>query len=198
MILRCSFRGNSAGGGGGGARVNWSTHPDFISCTFSGNHARVGGGIASYHGGMAARFCSFLDNYASEGGGGLSFESGETGEVTRCTFSGNEVGPSGTGAGIRSASDAAPEVRYSIVAFGRGGAGVSCSDANLLMEYCCVFGNASGDSLCGDHADNIFVDPMFCDPEAGEFSLHEDSPCVPGNNPWSASMGAHGVGCYGS
>jgi hypothetical protein len=30
---------------------------------------------------------------------------------------------------------------------------------------------------------NISEDPLFCDPEAGDFTLHGDSPCAPYSAP---------------
>ncbi|MDC0480215.1 GPI anchored serine-threonine rich family protein [Candidatus Marinimicrobia bacterium] len=42
---------------------------------------------------------------------------------------------------------------------------------------------------------NIDADPLFCDPENGDFSLNENSPCV-GTGLDGANMGAFDVGCY--
>ena len=41
---------------------------------------------------------------------------------------------------------------------------------------------------------NIDVDPFFCNPNEGDFSLAENSPCV-GTGENGANMGAFGVGC---
>jgi hypothetical protein len=48
---------------------------------------------------------------------------------------------------------------------------------------------------------NISVDPIFCSPVFGEFTLAEDSPCLPGNHPNGADcgiIGALGQGCGAS
>ena len=69
--------------------------------------------------------------------------------------------------------------------------GITCTD---------IHGNADGDwvfpleDLLGQNG-NICQDPLFCDPENGDFTLAEGSPCLPGVHPDCGLMGAHGVGC---
>jgi hypothetical protein len=48
---------------------------------------------------------------------------------------------------------------------------------------------------------NISVDPLFCSPDFGEFTLAQDSPCLPGNHPDGETcgiIGALGQGCGAS
>jgi len=42
---------------------------------------------------------------------------------------------------------------------------------------------------------NIDLNPLFCDPNANDFSLQSDSPCAPDNNDCGILMGAWPVGC---
>jgi hypothetical protein len=42
---------------------------------------------------------------------------------------------------------------------------------------------------------DLFVDPHFCDPEAGDFQLMSDSPCLPENSGTCGLIGAFGEGC---
>jgi len=74
---------------------------------------------------------------------------------------------------------------------------VRCSvpESNPEVTHCCVYNNYPDDSLCGNSHDNIFVDPIFCDPDAGDYGLQDVSPCVPGGNPWGEQIGALGQGC---
>jgi hypothetical protein len=69
----------------------------------------------------------------------------------------------------------------------------------VTFSCCNLFGNTGGDSICGvDDGGNFSLDPRFCDVLAGDFRLHEDSPCLPGNHPDGAdceTIGALGVGC---
>jgi hypothetical protein len=81
------------------------------------------------------------------------------------------------------------------------------------LSCCDLFGNAGGDWV-GCIADqygfngNIAEDPLFCGPggetipmlhfDSSPYSLHADSPCLPGNHPDGADcdlIGARGVGC---
>jgi hypothetical protein len=42
---------------------------------------------------------------------------------------------------------------------------------------------------------DIFVDPQFCNPDAGDFTLRSTSPCLPGNSNGCGQIGAFGMGC---
>jgi hypothetical protein len=48
------------------------------------------------------------------------------------------------------------------------------------------------------HATDQIADPMFCNPEALDFTVHSDSPCAEGNTPDCGQIGAWGVGCGGT
>jgi hypothetical protein len=87
-----------------------------------------------------------------------------------------------------------------IVAFSVSGQGVYTDDATLVC--CDIYGNAGGDwvqyiaSQYGANG-NICEDPLFCDPENLDFTLHADSPCAPFTppNPECDLIGAWPVGC---
>ena len=42
---------------------------------------------------------------------------------------------------------------------------------------------------------NLNADPLFCDPENGDYSLAANSPCLPDFNEWQVLVGALGEGC---
>jgi hypothetical protein len=42
---------------------------------------------------------------------------------------------------------------------------------------------------------DLFVDPLFCDREGGDFRLMSDSPCLPENSGTCGLIGAFGQGC---
>jgi hypothetical protein len=44
---------------------------------------------------------------------------------------------------------------------------------------------------------DLFVDPLFCDPEGGDFRLAANSPCLPENSGGCGLIGAFGQGCGG-
>jgi hypothetical protein len=58
------------------------------------------------------------------------------------------------------------------------------------------WGNLAGD-IFGRAPDpsETFLDPLFCDPSNLDFTLHDDSPCAPGNNPSCGQVGAFGAAC---
>ena len=114
------------------------------------------------------------------------------------TFYGNDIG-------LVCAYGASPVLEQTIISFSRWEAfpAIHCDDPNShpVLECCDIFGNAGGD-WTGCIADqlgvngNISEDPLFCDPEANDFTIAENSPCAPGNSPAGCDLiGALPVGC---
>lgn len=74
-------------------------------------------------------------------------------------------------------------------------------DADLTA--CNVYGNGGGDwvdCIAGQSSSNgnFSADPLFCRAEFGDLTLHEDSPCLPGNHPQGGDwglIGAWDLGC---
>ena len=58
-------------------------------------------------------------------------------------------------------------------------------------------GNAAGDAptCLTDPSDYFSADPLFCDREGGDYTLHADSPCLGANSPCGELVGALGEGC---
>jgi len=81
--------------------------------------------------------------------------------------------------------------------------GVVWANSSLSVERRCndVWGNAGGNwigiSDPTGEGGNISLDPMFCDPAAGDLTLASESPCLPGNpgNGDCGQIGALGLGC---
>ncbi len=102
-------------------------------------------------------------------------------------------------------------VYNTITAFNNASAagGVACHHETGLPHpndghaelYCSdVYGNAGGDWVdCiwnqGGQNGNFSADPLFCDPDNGDFGLRSASPCAPQQNPDCGLIGAHDVGC---
>ena len=106
------------------------------------------------------------------------------------------------GAGIYCATSE-PSLFNTIVAFNRDGEAILCDPewpCFPTISCCDIFGNEDGDWI-GCIADqygingNISEDPLFCDPDAGDFHLHCTSPCAPAQQPDCGLIGALGVGC---
>jgi len=70
----------------------------------------------------------------------------------------------------------------------------------VVLTCCDLHGNAGGDWVwgIGDQFGlngNIREDPLFCDPENGDFTLDCNSPCAAENSPECGQIGAWPVGC---
>ena len=74
------------------------------------------------------------------------------------------------------------------------------SDWDAFVSMSCFWENTLGDfggsldNLTGSYG-NIFTDPGFCTPELGDYSLREDSPCLPAGNLSRVTMGAIAAPC---
>jgi hypothetical protein len=223
-LTNCTFSRSSAGTGRGGGM--WCTDyssPTLTNCMFCENDGEIGGGgmwCAAYAS-PELTGCMFRDNVASGGGSGgggiVCVGSSPTGSrggggvncsysspmLTNCTFSHNSADPAG---GI-CCYESSPLVMNCIIAFSESGEAVFCAGAgnNPVLTCCDVYGNEGGDWVgCIEDqygADgNICEDPLFCDPESGNFTLQDCSPCAPFTppNPECDLMGAWPVACGGT
>jgi hypothetical protein len=149
--------------------------------------------------------CTFAADTASiRFGGGLALWEG-THDLDRCTFYANNTGEGGAGIGGYNTSTT---VDNSVVAFSTQGEPVYVRGGPCPTLRCCdVYGNVGGDwvgCIAGqydpDLYGNICEDPLFCDPENGDFHLQGNSPCAPftPSNPACDLVGAWPVGCGGS
>jgi len=210
-VSDCTFEDNAAHLGGG-AHVQGGP-ASFTGCTFTGN--TVAGEAGGYGGGLSAQNyahlwvenCLFHANAADTSemlnggnGGAISLRGRSELDITGSTLVGNRAD---LGAGIRVLSQVVRGEDL-IVAFNGPGVGVSCGDSGSVDLSCSdVYGNDLGDwVLClSDQlgvAGNISFDPLFCDLAAGDLTLHENSPCLPGGNSCGVTMGALEEGCQGT
>lgn len=196
VVSECIFSNCSAQYGG--AVFCENAWPTIERCRIVNNTAEKGGGIYCWLASAATIIdCVIAGNTATTSGGGLSLEYNPSpGAVDGCTIVAND---SPVGAGIAFGDARSLQVTNTIIAFNGPGEGVACTGP--VPSYvpditrCCVFGNAGGDSLCGEHFNNFYSDPLFCDLAAGDFTLCSTSPCLPGYNPWRELVGALAQGC---
>ena len=219
LIEDCEFHGNTSAYRGGAIDLTSGGHIDLIArCVFSQNIADVGGAVATRNAYTDLADCVFLDN--SAGGGGAVYDQPNT--VTRCTFMGNLaewggalylrsvasvvtsctfVGNAAGEGGSIWLSGASGVVSECVLAFGGGGGAIEDYGAlrnpssSTVVTRCVAYGNVGGDDLAGDDKDNVVADPLFCGFYEGDYSLCENSPCLPGNNSWGLLVGAHDQGC---
>lgn len=197
IFRRCIFE-NTRGGGlgfvGPDYRDGLRGHQVF-ECVFRGN-----GGTAlwfSYSGALVQRSI-FYENI----GGVITVIDGSV-DVRNCTFARNRAASKGV-IGLWGYDSHFPcstaWVINSIFAFNECSglvAGYPCS--GTVFEDNCFFANVGGDDVRGV---NIVDDPLFCDMEAGDFTLCENSPCLYFNEPVGTHMGVFsddpGCGTCGS
>ena len=104
--------------------------------------------------------------------------------------------------GIRVFLTIEPITVSNCIAADNGGLGFEVDEGFTTMACAVSYGNAGGNwSATLDDAaeagDIVVVDPMFCDPDAGDYTLAAASPCAEGNSGACVWIGAQGVGCAG-
>ncbi len=164
---------------------------------FISNASNGGYGVLYFYGlSLALNEVVFWDNCISNYyGGSIYCGDADVVTITNSTIVGNEWGF----CEIILDDAAAATIERTIIAHNRGRP-IDCGSGATppTIVNSCFFSNGFGDSLCGDYHDNLFVAPLFCDLVAGDFTLHDDSPCLPENNPWGVQMGAYGAGGCGT
>ncbi len=174
-VNTCNFSGNQSGEIGGALFVNQSS-PRFESCRFSGNSSQTNGGAVAVFGPMdnpsgmeaAPLFvnCVFCDNSAAMSGGAVLMDDARP-VITNCTLYGNEAVE--TGGGLF-ALNSRMNVNNCIL-WNNGSPQITTNTTDSIIRYCDVEELVEGTG-------NISENPRFVAPDAGDFHLRADSPCV--------------------
>ncbi len=207
-VTNCEFTGNTASQGGG--MFNDDSRPTVISCVFSGNTANVfGGGMSSHDSCFTVTDCSFTGNSATVGGGMWNgFSSNPT--VIGCIFSGNSADFGGGMSNVQLTSTTVTNCTFSgNTAVSDGGGIRNSAESTPTVTNCILWGNAPDEFSGGSMPDvthsniaggfpgpgNIDADPLFVDPDNGDYRLQAGSPCIDAanNNALPAGVGTdHG------
>ena len=185
------FDDNTAAVQGGGMLCVGSS-ASLTDVVFFRNAAQGSGG------GMACMFSSpsvagtvFRRN--SAGLGGALYCGGSDPSITSCTLVENE---GSLGSSVYCRDGSAPAIRHTIIAYGSPGEALYCDSSVPYTTLSCIYANGELNELCGTYTTSmLYVDPLFCDLENGDFTLAGDSECLPENNSWGILIGALGVGC---
>ncbi len=207
-VTNCMFIGNSARlFGMGGGMYNESSSPTVTNCTFSGNSAGDGGGMHNRTGSSpTVTNCTFSGNFVSgaftRGSGGGMYNLGSSPTVTNCSFSGNSAFDTGGGMYNKSSSPTVTNCTFSgNTANGFGGGGGMYNfgrpfPAMPTVSNCILWGDSLGEisgtgtptvqysNIQGGFPGigNIDADPLFVDPDNGDYRLSAGSPCIDAGN----------------
>ena len=202
----CSFIGNLAlvePGGNVGA-ISASHSDPFIveQSNFIDNRAALHSGAIQFGRYNLAIIsnCHFENNQAGLNGGSLSIVPlvGSSTTISNTTFVNSQALE---GSCIYLRSDGDIHIENSILSHSSTGVAIDCQETGISLEVSCTdfFENTGGDwsediqVILGDEV--LYEDPLFCDPDLGDFTLRNDSPCAPDNNDCGVLMGAWPVGC---
>jgi hypothetical protein len=195
------FNSNSANDHGGGMTCSGQSSALVLAdCFFGENTAFSGAGLSCFEGSAMITRTTFAGNAAEHAGGAVLCFGANTHSFVSCTMFGNSAA---MGGGVWSTRGVSVDLAGTIIAFSASGEAVQCDDGGVAALTCCdVYGNPGGDwvgCISGQAGvnGNISEDPLFCDPENGDFTLREDSPCAPFAPPNEECdlVGAWPVGC---
>ena len=187
VLENVNINGNESGGAGGGICFLRSDNINYTSGMIRNNrsNSNSGGGImmgtetfdASIIINATFNRLNFINNYAQVGGGGLMLWSAEV-NVYNSTFSQNEANDNNgvdnwSGGGLSSHSMAEPNIINSIFYDNYPNSLYHPSTtSSMSVKYSLLEEFHTG-------VENLVeIDPLFNDPENGDFTLQPNSPCI--------------------
>ncbi len=202
-VTDCTF-GENDGGEGCAARIYGCLDVTFERNSFVGNTSGGGAPLMIDDTPMVVADCLFANNVTDWANGIEVWDSDPT-TITGCTFVANTMTQSGYGGCALSiyGIDEGPAVTLENCIIAENGVGepVYASDGTATLHCSLVWGNTDGDwlgAIAGQDTlnGNLAVEPLLCDPEAGDYQLCADSPCLPANNPeCTEPIGVYEQGC---
>ncbi|MCA9728182.1 MAG: hypothetical protein KC729_10895, partial [Candidatus Eisenbacteria bacterium] len=182
--------------------LNVGCSPAVTRCLFMNNTGDIGVGIYMRNGSSpTVTECVFVENTTASAGDVVNIINSSAPMFTSCTFAQNDAR---SGSVVSVGFTSSPFFFNTIIAHSTGGAAFDCGTAPGVTIQCCdLYGNPGGDwteciagrlGLDGNFSD----DPLFCNPSTSDYTLADNSPCAPGNNPECGLVGALGVGCASS
>ena len=190
MLTNCKFIGNRGGGGGAGM-YNVNSNPMLADCTFSGNSIILnGGGMYNESSNPALLNCIFTGNTAGGNGGGM-YNDKSSPTLTNCTFNENSAHYGGAIHCIDSFSLIINNTILNNLSTGSRGGGIYCGVSSPTVVNTILWNNSPDEiyeqterristSITVTYSDvkggfpgegNLDIDPMFADPENGDFHL---------------------------
>lgn len=154
-----------------------------IGFTITGGNGLEGGGIFCLRASPTIAYCVIAGNEAQEGGGGI-YIYGSNPHLNNVTIVSNHSQRGGGGIHLRNAANAA--LNNSILYHNEPNAVEVSADRDqcfIYLRYSIVEGDSDGFVLNGNGffnmvEGNIDANPLFVDPENGDYRLSENSPCI--------------------
>ena len=142
-----------------------------INCVITANNATSGGGMYITHCSSPTLInCTITNNSADIDGGGVYVIGGTNPRFINCTITDNVAKRSGGGVYVANVGNPDPVIVNSIVRRNTGEQITDNSD-NLTVRYSNVEGGWPGEG-------NIDADPLFVDPDNGDYHLSPGSPSI--------------------
>jgi len=201
VFSNCRFVDNFAVYGGA-VCCDDTAQPSFVDCLFLNNQAMEMGGAVCCDSYTTVAFdhCAFFGNHAHDGVGIVLAENHDTVEFTNCTFDGN-WSFQGLASGFWFDDESTGDFTHCIVTstFYAGG-GYWAFLGTVTLNCCDIWNNEGGDFVgpldgMEDQNGNFSADPLYCDPQAGDYRIEDVSPCSPQENPECGLIGRYDVGC---
>ena len=165
-LTRCRISKNTAKDGGG-VYMNSGT---LNVCTVQNNIAEYGGGVYAQNASRVIN-CLVSHNDASEDWGGVYLNNADA-EITGCTLAENQ---DSSGEGSQLSVYTTNRIQNCIFSKENPAPGeivVYLWTTRPLLDACCIYGETNNYTNC------ITANPLFLDPQNGNFALHSDSPCI--------------------
>jgi hypothetical protein len=196
VIRSCVFRENESSAGGGALGLTNYQQVTVEDCVFEANYGTGSGAglsISSVYSAQVWRNV-FVDNHAEGYAGGVFLQSTHAMVENNTFYNCSEGWTSGGGA--LKMYGGAMELHRNVVVACTGGPAVRLFSGTITTACNVFWDNPEGDVegfVLG--ATDRVVDPQFCDPDAGDLTVAESSPCLPANSGGCDLIGALGQGC---
>lgn len=127
----------------------------------------------------------------SPAGSAIALENIEGAMIVGNTLSANVGGPA-----LKLANTTTVSVERNLVAFNEGpGIMITPGATGTILTCNDAYGNVGGDYPRGAAGGNISEDPLFCGATTDDYTLAENSPCLPAGNACGVQMGVRPSGC---
>ncbi len=181
-VKNCIFSENSCTLADGGGMANFfGASPNVSNCIFINNLARSGGGMCNRKSSTNSNVtnCAFIGNSATQFGGGILNSEGANSNVTNCTIVANSAG---SGGGVYNYYYGTSTIVNCII-WDNNPDEIPSYAPNFTVSYCDVKGGYQGGTNI------INLDPLFVDPNSGDYHLLPDSPCIDMGDPCGVYTG---------